>query len=140
VGDLRLARVLRLALTSPSLRKRARYPEVELHPAAARARGIAEGDWVAIETPEGSVRARARLNADIDPRVVVGEHGFWQSCAELGAAGYDPFGPTSASYNLLIGTADRDPISGTPALRSYLCEIRRVAEKDRIETMSPKGA
>ena len=31
-------------------------------PTAAQARGIADGDWVAIETPEGSVRARARLN------------------------------------------------------------------------------
>ena len=46
----------------PSLRKRAPHPEVELHPAAAQARGIANGDWVSIETPEGSVRARARLN------------------------------------------------------------------------------
>ena len=27
---------------------------------------------------------------------------------------YDPFGPTSASYNLLIGTAVRDQVSGTP--------------------------
>jgi anaerobic selenocysteine-containing dehydrogenase len=125
----------------PSLRKRAQYPEVELHPAAAQARGIAEGDWVAIETPEGSVRVRARLNASIDPRVVVGEHGFWQSCAELGAPGYDPFGPTSASYNLLIGTAVRDPISGTPALRSYLCEMRRAAEQeDWTERTSHSGA
>jgi len=120
----------------PSLRKRARYPEVELHPAAAHARGVAEGDWVAIETPEASVRARARLNADLDPRVVVGEHGFWQGCAELGASGYDPFGPMSASYNLLIGTAVRDPVSGTPALRSYLCEIRPVAREERT---SPCG-
>jgi len=107
-----------------SLRKRAPDPEVELHPAAAQARGVAEGDWVVIETPEGRARARARLNAGLDPRVAVGEHGFWQGCAELGAPGYDPFGSTSASYNMLIGTAVRDPVSGTPALRSYLCEIR----------------
>jgi anaerobic selenocysteine-containing dehydrogenase len=110
-----------------SLRKRAPHPEVELHPTAAQARGIAGGDWVSIETPEGRVRARARLNADLDPRVVVGEHGWWQACAELGAPGYDPFGPTSAALNLIIGTAERDPISGTPALRSYLCEIRPAA-------------
>src|SRR5207244_943314 len=56
----------------PSLRKRAPHPAVELHPAAAQARGIANGDWVAIETPEGSVRARARLNDHLDPRVAVG--------------------------------------------------------------------
>ena len=111
----------------PSLRKRARHPEVELHPDAARARGVAEGDWVAIETPEGRVRARARLNAGLDPRVAVGEHGFWQGCDELGIPARDPFGPATASYNLLIGTAERDPVSGTPSLRSYLCEIRRIA-------------
>jgi anaerobic selenocysteine-containing dehydrogenase len=115
----------------PSLRKRARYPEVELHPATAQTRGVSDGDWVVIETPEASVRARARFNADLDPRVVVGEHGFWQSCADLGAPGYDPFGPNSASYNLLIGTAVRDPISGTPPLRSYLCEIRPIAQEEK---------
>jgi anaerobic selenocysteine-containing dehydrogenase len=111
----------------PSLRKRARDPEVTLHPAAAQGRGVADGDWVTIETPEASVRARARLDAHLDPRVVVGEHGFWQACAALGVPGRDPFGPESASYNLLIGTDARDPISGTPALRSYLCEIRPLA-------------
>jgi len=112
----------------PSLRKRARHPEVELHPGTAEARGIAAGDWVAIETPEGSVRARARLNRDLDPRVAVGEHGWWQACAALDAPGYDPFSPQGANFNLLIGTAARDPVSGTASHRSYLCEIRRLGE------------
>jgi len=84
----------------PSLRKRALDPEVELHSAAAQARGIANGDWVSIETPDGMVRARARLNDDLDQRVAVGEHGWWQACAELAAPGYDPFGPNGANYNL----------------------------------------
>jgi anaerobic selenocysteine-containing dehydrogenase len=110
----------------PSLRKRQPDPEVEVHPEAARARGIAEQDWVSIETPEGSVRARARLNDRIDPRVVVGQHGWWQACAETGAAGYDPFGPTGANLNLIIGSKGADPVSGTPSLRAGLCEVRRV--------------
>jgi anaerobic selenocysteine-containing dehydrogenase len=83
---------------------------------------------VSIETPDGSVRARARLNDNLDPRVVVGEHGWWQACDELGAPGYDPFGPWSTNFNLLIGTAVRDPVSGTASHRSYLCEIRPAAE------------
>jgi len=111
----------------PSLRKRALDPEVELHPAAAQARGVANGDWVSIETPEGMVRARVRLNDSLDPRVAVGEHGWWQPCAELGMPGYDPFGPMGANLNLLIGTAALDPVSGTASHRSYLCEIRRAA-------------
>jgi anaerobic selenocysteine-containing dehydrogenase len=110
----------------PSLRQRSAYPEVDLHPAAAKARGIGDGDWVAIETPDGRVRARAKFNDGIDARVVVGEHGWWQSCAELDAAGYDPFGPDGANFNLLIGSNVVDPVSGTASHRAYLCEIRRV--------------
>jgi anaerobic selenocysteine-containing dehydrogenase len=110
-----------------SLRKRALHPEVELHPAAAGARGVANGDWVSIETPEGRVRARARLNDALDPHVVVGEHGWWQACAEIGAPGYDPFGPDGANLNLIIGPAALDPVSGTASHRSYLCEIRPTA-------------
>ena len=113
----------------PSLRRRALDPEVTLHPEAARARGISQGTWVAIETPEGSVRARAHLDADLDPRVAVGEHGWWQGCPELGAPGYDPFKKEGANFNLLIGNDTRDPISGTASLRAYLCEIRPVAQE-----------
>ena len=111
----------------PSLRKHDPHPRVEMHPAAAQARGIADGDWVSIETPEGSVRARARLNDQLDPRVAVGTHGSWQACAEIGAPGYDPFGPTGANFNLLVDTAALDPVSGTASHRAYLCEIRPVA-------------
>lgn len=107
-----------------SLRRRSLDPEVDLHPDAAAARGIGQGDWVAIETPDGSVRARARFNAELHPRVVVGEHGWWQACRELDAPGYDPFGPEGANFNLIIGSQAVDPVSGTASHRAYLCEIR----------------
>jgi anaerobic selenocysteine-containing dehydrogenase len=108
----------------PSLRRRAMDPEVELHPAAAAARGIAAGDWVELETPDGSVRARARLNESLQPDVVCGQHGWWQACPELGAPGQDPFGPEGANFNLLIGSAAIDPVSGSVPHRAYLCEVR----------------
>jgi len=109
----------------PSLRKRARDPEVELHSEAAQSRGVAAGDWVVIETPEGMIRSRARFNDNLDPRVIVGEHGWWQPCPEISAPGYDPFGPSGANFNLLIGTTTFDPVSGTVSHRSSLCEVRR---------------
>ena len=109
----------------PSLRRHAMDPELELHPLAAAERGIRAGDWVRIETPEGSVRARARLNDGLAPNVVCGQHGWWQACPEVGAPGYDPFGPEGANVNLLIGTGALDPISGSVPLRAYLCEVRR---------------
>ncbi len=98
---------------------------------AAEARGIAAGDWVSIETPEGSVRARARLNDDLDPRVVIGEHGWWQACAAIGALGYDAFGSQGANFNLLIGSAALDPISGTASHRAYLCDVRLTTPSGR---------
>ena len=68
----------------PGLRRRALDPEIELNPATASARGIGNGDWVEVRTPAGGMRARARFSEKLDPRVVVGEHGWWQGCDELG--------------------------------------------------------
>jgi anaerobic selenocysteine-containing dehydrogenase len=109
----------------PSLRRHALHPEVELHPAAAVERGIEPGDWVQIETPGGSVRARARMNETLERNVVCGQHGWWQACAEIGAPGYDPFGPEGANYNLIISNEAIDPVSGSVPHRAYLCQIRR---------------
>lgn len=110
----------------PSLRRQAMEPEVELHPAAAAERGIRPGDWVSIDTPQGSSRARARLNDMLKPDVVCGQHGWWQACPELGAPGYDPFSPDGANFNLIIGNGAIDPISGSVPHRAYLCQVRRV--------------
>jgi anaerobic selenocysteine-containing dehydrogenase len=107
----------------PSLRRHAPDPEIELHPELAQARGIAAGDWVRIETPEGSVRARAKLNASLDPEVVCGQHGWWQACDEIGAPAYDPFGPEGANLNLIVSQRLSDPIGGSVPHRSYLCNV-----------------
>lgn len=110
----------------PSLRRRAPDPQVDIHPATAAMREIAPGDWVAIETPKGRVRARARMDEALDPKVVCGQHGWWQACPEIDAPGFEPFGPNSANFNLVIGLDDVDPVSGSVPLRAYLCEIRRL--------------
>ena len=109
-----------------SLRRRSIDPEVEVHPDAAQARGLAEGSWVRLETPSGAMRARLRLNGTLDPRVVVGEHGWWAACDEAGAPGYDPFVANGANFNATIDATARDPIGGTPAIRANLCEIKGV--------------
>lgn len=109
----------------PSLRRLALDPEVELHPVAAAERGIAPGDWVRIETPDGSVRARARLNDMLQPNVVCGQHGWWQACSDIGAPGYDPFSADGANFNLIIGNGAVDPVSGSVPHRAYLCQISR---------------
>ena len=110
----------------PSLRRRAPDPQVDLHPTTAAEREIAPGDWVTIETPNGRVRARAHIDEALDPQVVCGEHGWWQACPEIDAPGFEPFGPDSANFNLVIGHDEVDPVSGSVPMRAYLCEIKRL--------------
>ena len=109
----------------PSLRRQAPDPEVELHSSLAAARGIRAGDWVRIETPGGSVRARARMNDTLAPNVVCGQHGWWQACDATGSPGYDPFGPDGANFNLIIGNDAIDPVSGSVPHRAYVCQVSR---------------
>ena len=109
----------------PRLRRHSQDPLVELHPDAAAARGITGDDWVVVETPQATMRARARLNSSLAPDVVCSQFGWWQACEPLGLGGYDADGPASSNYNNLIDPDTVDPISGTVALRSYLCEVRR---------------
>jgi len=108
-----------------SLRASAPEPHVELHPETAAARGIGAGDWVRLETPKGSVRARAKFNTNLHPGVVCGQHGWWQPASELGQPGYPAFGEGSANLNLVLSQGPSDPISGSSPLRASLCEVAR---------------
>jgi anaerobic selenocysteine-containing dehydrogenase len=129
---LTCAKSLRFAETQhrqvASLRRAAPEPEVELHPLAAEARGVEAGDWVRIETPDGGVRARAKLNAKLAPDVVCAQHGWWQACAELGLPAYPAYGEDSANLNLVLRQEPADPIGGSAPLRASLCEIRKLPD------------
>jgi len=106
------------------LRRHQPDPVAEIHPDTAAARGVADGDWIALETPSGRIRVRARLRDTMHPDVVSASYGWWQGCAELGLPGYDALGADGANFNLLISDAAADPISGSVPHRSYICEIR----------------
>lgn len=106
-----------------SLRRHLPDPTVELHPDAAAARGVAEGDWVEVKTPKGAVRARAELNGSLSPDVVSGQHGWFEPCPELGLPGFPPFGPGSANLNLVLSQTPSDPIGSSSPLRAQMCQI-----------------
>ena len=80
-----------------------------------------------VSTPVGSVRARARLNDALQKDVVCGQHGWWAPCEELGAPGYDPYGPDGANLNLIIDRRAVDPVSGTAPHRSFMCQVAPAA-------------
>jgi anaerobic selenocysteine-containing dehydrogenase len=106
-----------------SLRKSAPDPQVEMHPSTAAARGITAGDWISLDTPHGSIRARVKLNSSLDPQVVFGQHGWWEACEELGLPGYPPYGADSANLNLVLRQTPSDPISGSSPIRASVCNV-----------------
>jgi len=116
-----------------ALRKSAPDPQLEIHPSTAESRGITAGDWVSLDTPGGSVRARAKLNASLDPQVVFAQHGWWQACNELGLPGYPPYGPDSANLNLVLSQTPSDPISGSSPMRAGVCDVSPMLAAARPE-------
>jgi anaerobic selenocysteine-containing dehydrogenase len=74
-----------------------------MSPSTAALHGIGAGDWVAIVTPQGRMRARARFAASLADGIVAAQHGWWQACPDLDLPGYDPLSPDGANINLAIG-------------------------------------
>ncbi|MBI2185160.1 MAG: molybdopterin-dependent oxidoreductase [Thaumarchaeota archaeon] len=110
----------------PSLRKRLPEPMLQIHPQTAEKLAVNDGDWVAVETPRGSVRAKAEIYDGLLPEVVAGQEGWWQGCDALGLPAYDPFSEKGANFNLVIGNDLVDPISGSVPHRGIPCSVRKV--------------
>ncbi|PYN50293.1 MAG: molybdopterin oxidoreductase, partial [Candidatus Rokuibacteriota bacterium] len=107
-----------------SLRKTAPNPTAEIHPETAAGYGIRSGQWIAVETPSGRVRAQAQISDAILPGVVCCSHGWWEACPELGLPGFDPFSEAGANQNLLVLNDMHDPVSGGTPHRSTLCRVQ----------------
>lgn len=52
-------------------------PITDVHPLKAKELGIAEGDWIWIETQRGKIKQRARLTDTVHPAMVRVQHGWW---------------------------------------------------------------
>ena len=72
----------------PTLREVLPYPTVQIHPQAARDRGLRDGDWVRVESPHGSLKVKAEIYPGVRPDTVMMLHGWWQGCQELGLPAY----------------------------------------------------
>ena len=108
-----------------SLRRHEPDPLVEINPETAAAHGIDAGDWVALTTPHGTFRARARFARKLHPKVVSATHGWWQACEALSLSGYPTEG--GANFNAAIGCDVVDPVGGSLPLTAYRCRLERPA-------------
>jgi len=92
----------------PAARKRDPEPLVDIHPDTACCYGIADGDWVNVESLQGSIKTRARVTEDIPPGIIAAPFGWGGE----------------ANVNKLTDDMRRDPISGYPNFKP-LCRITK---------------
>ena len=96
-------------------------PITVLHPDTAARYGIADGDWMWIETLRGRVRQKARLVPAMDPRVISSQYAWWFPEQK------DPeHGVWTSNINVLTNIEPPyDPAMGTYQLRALLCRIEK---------------
>jgi anaerobic selenocysteine-containing dehydrogenase len=104
----------------PSLRKFSSDPVALIHPETASRLGIDEEDWISIETKRGTIRQKAKLTPEVDPRVVILSFGWWfpeRKDLEL-------FGWKESNLNILTDNGPPyDPAIGSVPLRAVLCRV-----------------
>jgi len=115
-----------------SFRKQHPDPIAEIPVDTARRHGIADGDWVWIETPLGRVKQRARLTTSFAPGFISTQHAWWYP--EKPAAEPSLYGLWESNINV---TTDDDPekcdplSGGWPFKGQYLrCRISKASNRD----------
>ncbi|MCT2593342.1 molybdopterin-dependent oxidoreductase [Streptomyces sp. N2-109] len=109
-----------------SLRRKHPEPTVEVAPELARRRGFAAGDQVKVATAHGTLRMRAAVDPDLDPRVVVADYGWWEAAPDLGLPGADPV-RGDVNFNAAVPGTPADPVSGSLQLRGVACDVQAEA-------------
>jgi anaerobic selenocysteine-containing dehydrogenase len=106
----------------PSFRAKHPHPIASLHPDTARAARIADGQWMEIATPIGSVRHQARLTDVLGPNVVHADRWWYPERADDAS---DPFGFWATNVNVCTddATGSCDPVMGSWLLRALPCRV-----------------
>jgi anaerobic selenocysteine-containing dehydrogenase len=115
----------------PYLREMDPDPWLHIHPDAAKERGIEDGDWVIVESLHGWIKVKARYFPGIRPDTVMGLHGWWQGCGELGLEG-SPLLDGGANVNIMFNTdPDKayDPVV-TAMPKQTLVQVRKAERED----------
>lgn len=96
-------------------------PLLRIHPQTAAGLGVAEGDWVEVETHghTGACRLKAQLTDSTEPGVVVTGMGWWRP---EGAA--PDYGALEVNINAAMNYAGPyDPMSGSKDTRGLACRV-----------------
>jgi len=98
----------------PSLLKYDPEPFVDIHPGDAERLGICDGERVKIESPNGSIKMRARISDVVHPGSVRIAWGWGELDPEY-------------SINNLTDDSQCDPVTSTTSNRCFMCRVVREA-------------
>ena len=107
-----------------SLRRLQPDPIIEMSDDSARARGIANNEWVRVATRTGAFVARCKIVKGLEPDAVFAQHGWWVDGRD--GSQYGDGQPMAANMNQAIDTTLADPISASVPLRSSACEVSKL--------------
>lgn len=105
----------------PSLRKREPEPLIRIHPQDAQDRGIVDGSFTTVESPQGSIRVKAKITSEMQPGLVIIDFG-WGNPEDGGV-----------NVNILTSDEDRDPLTATTPNRRFVCEVWKEGKFVRID-------
>jgi cysteine desulfurase NifS len=112
-----------------SLCRRNPEPLATINKEDAATRGIADGDWVYVESPRGRVKLRALVTTDIAAGAI-----------DVSMGGGGPLGSKAwqeANVNELTDPGHCDPISGFPIYKTLLCEVRKAGDGPCRRPLAP---
>lgn len=113
----------------PDFMERYPHPVVQMNPKDAGDRGIEPGDPVVVKTARGFVEMRA----DVTEKVMEGF--VYAVVGGGGPQGTDTW--RKANVNALIDLGHLDPISGFPAYKTLMCQVKKKRRRRTIVVQDP---
>lgn len=86
---------------------------IDIHPKDAEKYGIAAGDRVRVETPRGAVQMKAKISDVVGPGIIRIAWGWGERSADY-------------NFNRLTDDERRNPVTGAPSGRSFMCRIEKI--------------
>jgi ferredoxin-nitrate reductase len=116
---------------APQLNNAAPDAWVEINPSDAESLGVEEGDLLRVETPRGSLEARARVSGIREGLLFAPFHYGYFDTPE-GAA---PDGHPRAANELTI--TDWDPVSKQPIFKVAAAKVSKIADAEGVPAPAP---
>ena len=99
------------------------WPLVTINPKTAAEYGIAQGDWVEVESPQGRMVQKANLTNEVNEKFVHVEHAWWYP--EQSGEGENPYGVFTSNANNLIPHESVSVTGYGAPYKNGICHIRK---------------